>query len=328
MKKIAVFGAGHLGKIHANCVRQAYNAEIVGIYDINREQSAAVASELGTVAYDDADQLLEQCDIADIVTATTAHYEMAKRAMLKGKPVFIEKPVTSRMEDAEELLKIQKASGLPVQVGHVERYNPAFVATKPYITSPVFIEAHRLALFNPRGNDVSVISDLMIHDIDIILNIVDSEITNIHASGVAIVTDTFDIANVRIEFANGCVANLTASRISLKNMRKTRIFQPNAYIGIDFLEKKSEIIHIEDVEDENSNPFAMILDLGNGKSKKQIIIKSPEIHQTNAIQSELESFVEAVEKGTKPEVTLSDGFRAVKTANLIINKMNETIKSH
>ncbi|MBQ7490299.1 MAG: Gfo/Idh/MocA family oxidoreductase [Bacteroidales bacterium] len=326
MKKVAVFGVGHLGKIHANCVKSACNAELVGIYDINVEHCREVAAELGTKAYEDADELLEQCEVADVVTATTAHYEMAKRAMLKGKHVFIEKPVTALLRDAEELLDLQKKTGLQVQVGHVERFNPAFVATKPYITNPMFIEAHRLALFNPRGNDVSVVLDLMIHDIDVILKIVDSEIRNIHASGVAIVTDSFDIANVRIEFENGCVANLTASRISLKNMRKTRIFQPNAYISVDFLEKKSDIIHIEDVGNENSNPFAMILDLGEGKAKKQIIIKSPEIHQTNAIQTEIESFVSAIENGTIPEVTLYDGYNALKTANLIIDKMNETIK--
>ncbi|MBO4232010.1 MAG: Gfo/Idh/MocA family oxidoreductase [Bacteroidales bacterium] len=326
MKKIAVFGVGHLGKIHANCVKSASNAELVGIYDINTEHCREVASELGTTAFDNPDELLEKCDIADVVTATTAHYEMAKRAMLKGRHVFIEKPVTALLRDAEELLALQKKTGLKVQVGHVERFNPAFVATRPYITNPLFIEAHRLALFNPRGNDVSVVLDLMIHDIDAVLKIVDSEIVNIHASGVAIVTDSFDIANVRIEFANGCVANLTASRISLKNMRKTRIFQPNAYISVDFLEKKSDIIHIEDVENENNNPFAMILDLGEGKPKKQIIIKSPEIHQTNAIQTELESFVNSVETGAQPEVTLYDGYNALKTANLIIDKMNETIK--
>lgn len=326
MKKIAVFGTGHLGTIHARCIKQAANAELAGIYDVNYERACEVAAELGTTAYANADELLERCDIADIVTTTTAHYEMAKKALLKGKHAFIEKPVTAKLEDAEELLRLQKETGLQVQVGHVERFNPAFVAARPSIKAPLFIETHRLAMFNPRGNDVSVVLDLMIHDLDAILKIVDSNVTAIHASGVAIVTKTFDIANVRLEFANGCVANLTASRLSLKNMRKTRIFQPNAYIGIDFLEKKTEIIHIEEADPQNANPFAMVLDLGNDQPKKQIIIKSPEIHQNNAIQTELESFVNAIETDTAPEVTLQDGYKALQTAYHILDKMNETIK--
>lgn len=326
MKKIAVFGTGHLGTIHVRCVGQAVNAELVGIYDVNYDRACEVAAELNTTAYANADELLQHCEIADIVTTTTAHYEMARKALLAGKHVFIEKPVTARLEDAEELLRLQKETGLQVQVGHVERFNPALVAARPFIKSPLFIETHRLAMFNPRGNDVSVVLDLMIHDLDAILKIVDSEVTAIHASGVAIVTKTFDIANVRLEFANGCVANLTASRLSLKNMRKTRIFQPNAYISIDFLEKKTEIIHIEEVDPQNTNPFAMVLDLGNDQPKKQIIIKSPEIRQANAIQTELESFVAAIENGTVPEVTLSDGYKALRIAYLILDKMNETIK--
>lgn len=322
MEKIAVFGVGHLGKIHTKCIHEHVPAQLVGVYDADYERCKAVAAEFGVPAFAHAEELLNACTIADIVTTTSAHFEMAKMALEAGKHTFIEKPVTTTTAQAEALLQLKTEKNLKVQVGHVERFNPAFIAAAPHIKNPAFIETHRLAMFNPRGNDVSVILDLMIHDLDVILHIVNSEVVDIQASGVAIVTDTFDIANVRLHFANGCVANLTASRISLKNMRKTRIFQPNAYIGVDFLEKKTEIIHIEAAPETNDNPFAMILDLGNGQPKKQIIIESPTITMNNAIADELTSFVRAVETDTTPAVTLNDGYKALHIAQQILAKMN------
>jgi predicted dehydrogenase len=230
MKNIAVFGVGHLGYIHCQCILSMKDANLIGIYDIDTERCNQVAKELDLTAFSTPEALLQVCDVADIVTTTSEHYDMAKMAIMAGKHTFIEKPVVVGFAHAEELITLSKEMGVKVQVGHVERFNPAFVAARPLIHNPMFIEAHRLANFNPRGNDVSVVMDLMIHDIDLILNVVNSTIVDIQASGVAVVTDSFDIANVRLRFENGCVANLTASRISLKNMRKIRFFQPNAYI--------------------------------------------------------------------------------------------------
>lgn len=327
MKRIGIFGVGHLGTIHCKCVKESDKAELAGVYDVNLEHAREVAAELGVPHYEKAEDLLAECDIADLVCTTTHHYEMAKLCLNYGKPCFIEKPVCATIEQAEELLQIGKEKNIPVQVGHVERFNPAFIAAKPKIKTPMFIEAHRLALFNPRGNDVAVILDLMIHDIDIILKIVNQPVVNIQASGVTIVTDTPDISNVRLTFANGCVANLTASRISMKNMRKIRIFQDNAYISLDFLEKKAEMVHIENAKAEDEqDPFAMILDLGETKGKKRIIIDTPAIIPNNAIRCELESFIEAIENERTPEVSLYDGYQALKVCTDILDKMNQNIK--
>jgi predicted dehydrogenase len=326
MKKIAVFGVGHLGYIHCKCILEMKNANLIGIYDIDREKCLLVAKELGLTAYDNPEALLQVCDVADIVTTTSEHYDMAKMAIIAGRHTFIEKPVVVGFAHAEELITLSKEMGVKVQVGHVERFNPAFVAARPLINNPMFIEAHRLANFNPRGNDVSVVLDLMIHDIDLILHVVNSDIVDIQASGVGIVTDSYDIANVRLRFMNGCVANLTASRISLKNMRKIRFFQPNAYISVDLLKKEAEIIKLEDVKNEEDNPFALILDLGNGKGKKRMTIQKAEIGMTNAIQTELESFLTCIENDTPPSVTLADGYKALKTAWEILGKINKYTK--
>lgn len=326
MKKIAVFGVGHLGYIHCTSILSMKDVNLIGIYDIDKERCQLVAKELGLTPYDKPEELLQACEIADIVTTTSEHYEMAKMAILAGKHTFIEKPVVVDYVHAKELITLSKKMNVKVQVGHVERFNPAFVAAHPLIHAPMFIEAHRLATFNPRGNDVSVVLDLMIHDIDLILHVVNSAIVDIQASGVAIVTDSYDIANVRLRFKNGCVANLTASRISLKNMRKIRFFQPNAYISIDLLKKESEIIKLDDVKNEDENPFALILDLGKGKGKKQLTIQKNEVVVTNAIQNELESFLTSIESDTPPIVTLTDGYKALKTALDILKIINKYAK--
>ncbi len=321
MLKIGVFGAGHLGKIHIKCIREISDWELVGFYDPDKEIKHQVSDEFDIKAFDNAEELIENVDVVDIVTPTISHFECASAALKKSKHVFIEKPIVTTLDEAKELIDIASEAGVKVQVGHVERFNPAFLAASPYISNPMFIETHRLAQFNPRGTDVPVILDLMIHDIDIVMSVVKSGIKKISASGVAVVSDTPDIANARIEFDNGCAANLTASRLSLKNMRKSRFFQKNAYIAVDFLKKETEIIRLKDAETNNDDPFAMILDLGNGKAPKQIFFEKPEIIQLNAIKTELQSFYNSIIKNIEPSVTIVDGYNALDVAYRIMDKL-------
>ncbi len=323
MLKIGVLGAGHLGKIHIKCIKQIEDFELTGFFDPDHEVMKAVESEFGIKAFDTIDELIDAVEVVDIVTPTVSHFDCASKAMKGSKHVFIEKPLVTTLDEAKELIAISEEAGVKVQVGHVERFNPAFAAASPFIQQPMFIETHRLAQFNPRGTDVPVILDLMIHDIDIVLSIVKSNIKKISASGVAVVSDTPDIANARIEFDNGCVANLTASRISMKNMRKTRLFQHDAYIAIDFLEKDIEIIRLKNITDESElNPLDMMIDLGEGKGKKQIFFEKPEIVPINAIKTELEAFYFSIANNTLPNVTIIDGYNALDVAYKIIEKIN------
>ncbi|MBW6492013.1 MAG: Gfo/Idh/MocA family oxidoreductase [Lentimicrobium sp.] len=321
MLKIGVLGAGHLGKIHLKCIRQISKYQLVGFYDADRENTEKVAKEYSIHSFAGIDELIDAVDVVDIVTPTISHFDCASRSLKQFKHVFIEKPIVATPAEARELLELASEAGVKVQVGHVERFNPAFIAATPYIDNPMFVETHRLAQFNPRGTDVPVILDLMIHDLDIVLSIVKSGIRKVSASGVAVVSDTPDIANARIEFDNGCVANLTASRISMKNMRKTRFFQRDAYIAVDFLDKSTEIIRMKGIDPETADAMAMILDLGAGKQPKQIIFEKPEIANINAIQTELESFADAIIHNTLPPVTINDGYAALDLAYRIIEKM-------
>lgn len=322
MLKIGVLGAGHLGKIHLKCIKQTDSYELVGFYDADAENARMVETDLSVKSYSSIDELIDQVDVVDIVTPTLSHFDCASKALKKFRHVFIEKPVVTTPEEARLLVDLAEEAGVKVQVGHVERFNPAFIAATPYIDNPMFIETHRLAQFNPRGTDVPVILDLMIHDLDIVLSIVKANIRKVSASGVAVVSDTPDIANARIEFDNGCVANLTASRISMKNMRKSRFFQRDAYIAVDFLDKKTEIIRMRGVDPATADPMAMILDLGPGKLPKQILFDQPEVKPLNAIQTELESFADAINNNTPPPVTINDGYAALDLAYRIIGKMN------
>jgi len=263
----------------------------------------------------------------DIVTPTISHFECASKALKKRRHVFIEKPVVTTTDEARELIKIAAEANVKVQVGHVERFNPAFLAAEPFFNKPMFIESHRLAQFNPRGTDVPVILDLMIHDIDIILSTVKSDIRKISASGVAVVSETPDIANARIEFSNGCVANLTASRISMKNMRKSRFFQKDTYISVDFLKKEVEVVLIKDMDHPSSSPLTIPLDLGQGKGMKKIIFEKPEVKPLNAIKTELESFYAAILNNTPPPVTINDGYNALDVAHQIIAKINQSLSA-
>ena len=319
MLKVGVLGAGHLGKIHLRLLQQSSKYELVGFYDDNPENAVKVEKEFGYKRFDTIAKLLTAVDVVDIVTPTLSHYKCAKVAIKSGKHVFLEKPISNTVEEAEEIIALSKEYNVKGQVGHVERFNPAFISVKNAIENPMFIETHRLAEFNPRGTDVPVVLDLMIHDIDAILSVVKSKVKNIHASGVSVISETPDIANARIEFENGCVANLTSSRISLKNMRKSRFFQKDAYISVDFLEKKCEVVKMKDAP-EVPGDFDMILQNAEG-IKKQIYFANPEVENNNAILEELETFADAIVNNTTPIVTLEDGTDALRVAYAIIDAM-------
>ena len=317
MLKIGIFGIGHLGKFHLNNWLEIEGTIVIGFYDPNDEHAKQITEKYGLKRFDDASLLMDQCDAVDIVAPTIYHYELCELALRKSKHVFVEKPLANTMDEARALVKLAKENNLKFQVGHVERFNPAFTALKDYDLEPRFIEVHRLAQFNPRGTDVSVILDLMIHDIDIVLSLVKSNVNYISANGVAVLSDTPDIANVRIEFDNGCVANLTSSRISMKKMRKMRIFQKDAYIGIDFLEKKTEVIKLNTPGDKNVFTF----DIDSADGKKTIAIANPPVTDGNAIKAELEAFKNAIVHNTQTQVTIMDGFEAMEVAHKILDKI-------
>jgi predicted dehydrogenase len=321
MLRVGIMGVGHLGKFHLNNWKEIEGATIAGFYDPNDETAADVISKYQLKRYESVVALLEECDAVDIIAPTSYHFELCKAAITSGKHVFVEKPLANTMEEARELVKLAKEANIKFQVGHVERFNPAFLALKEYKLEPMFIEVHRLAQFNPRGTDVSVILDLMIHDIDIILSLVNSNVRNISANGVAVMSDTPDIANVRIEFDNKCVANLTSSRISMKKMRKMRLFQKDAYIGIDFLEKKTEIIKLNSPEDKNVFTF----DIETNSGKKTIAIANPIVEDGNAIKLELTAFYNSIVNNTETLVTVFDGFRAMDVAHQILEKIGNKI---
>jgi predicted dehydrogenase len=321
MLKIGIFGVGHLGKFHLNNWKEINEVEIVGFYDPNDDTAIQVSEKYQLPRFLDPDSLIDACDAIDVVAPTNFHFEWCEKAIKKGKHVFVEKPLANDMEEARQLVKLAKESGIKFQVGHVERFNPAFLAIKDMPLNPMFIEVHRLAQFNPRGTEVSVILDLMIHDIDIILSIIKSDVKSISASGVGVMTETPDIANVRIEFHNGCVANLTSSRISMKKMRKIRLFQKDSYIGIDFLNKKTEIIKLKEPQD--SNVFAFDIETPSGK--KTIAMANPVVPEVNAIKMELEEFRNAIVNNTKTIVSEMDGLMAMDVAHQILEKIGNNI---
>jgi len=327
MLKIGVLGAGHLGKIHIRCIKEIPGFELVGFHDPNPEIALQVEKEFGIPHFDSYDLLISSVDVVDIVTPTISHFTCASHSLKRYKHVFIEKPIVTTLDEARELIKVAAEANVKVQVGHVERFNPAFLAAEPYFSQPMFIESHRLAQFNPRGTDVPVILDLMIHDIDIILSVVKANIRKVSASGVAVVSETPDIANARIEFDNGCVANLTASRISLKNMRKSRFFQRDTYISVDFLKKEVEVVRIKDLDPAEPAASLFTIDLGDGKGSKQIFFSKPEVNPQNAIRQELESFRSAIVNNTIPPVTINDGYNALELAHRIMEKINQSISN-
>jgi predicted dehydrogenase len=321
MLRVGVFGTGHLGKFHLNNWKEIAGIEIIGFFDPNNETAEAVSNQYNLKRFLNQDELIDACDIIDIVAPTDTHFSICEKAIKKSKHVFVEKPLANTMSEAQQLVNLVQESKVKLQVGHVERFNPAFLSVKDFDLNPMFIEVHRLAQFNPRGTEVSVVLDLMIHDIDIILSIVKSDVRSIFSSGVAVLTDTPDIANVRIEFNNGCVANLTSSRISMKKMRKMRLFQKDAYIGIDFLNKSAEIIKLKEEKDVNAFSF----DIETPKGARTIAIANPQVPEVNAIKRELEEFVKAIQSNTPTIVSEIDGYRAMEVAHQILQKINNQL---
>jgi predicted dehydrogenase len=320
MLKVGVFGVGHLGKFHLNNWKEIEGTKLVGFFDPHNETAKEVSEQYGLKRFTDAEKLIDACDIIDVITPTDRHFEVCMQAVRKGKHVFVEKPMAATVKEGRDLVKMVREANVKLQVGHIERFNPAYLSIKKMALQPMFIEVHRLAQFNPRGTEVSVIMDLMIHDIDIILSIVKSDVKNIYASGVSVITDTPDIANVRIEFNNGCVANLTSSRISMKKMRKMRLFQKDAYIGVDFLEKKTEIIKLKQPEDTHVFSF----DIETRQGKKTIAIATPSIEPSNAMKDELTSFVDAIRNQQPVQVSEIDGLIAMEVGHRIMEKINLT----
>jgi predicted dehydrogenase len=319
--KLGILGAGHLGKIHIKLsLELTEKFDVIGFYDPDVIISKAAIDQYGLKAFESLEALIDASDAVSIVTPTLSHFECAMYALRNGKHIFIEKPMTNTLEEGKKMIDLAHEAQVKAQVGHVERFNPAFSAVQSHFDKVMFVETHRLAQFNPRGTDVSVVMDLMIHDIDIVLSVVKANLRKTSASGVAVISDTPDICNARLEFDNGCVANLTASRISLKNMRKSRFFQSNAYITVDFLNKKSKIVNIEEADE--SNPFAMIIEPGNGKPSKQLVFDEPKVEDYNAIKRELETFADSIYNNTKTLVTVEDGYLAIQVANQILDQLN------
>ena len=327
MLKIGVLGVGHLGKIHLKCIQLAKETyELIGFYDPDDTNAQQAVKEYGATRFDDLNALLDAVDVVDVVTPTTTHFELASRAIRKGKHLFIEKPLTRTLEEAELLVKLSINYGVKVQVGHVERFNPALMALEGVTVNPMFIEAHRLATFNPRGTDVSVVLDLMIHDLDIILSMVPSKVKEVHASGVSVVSNTPDISNARIEFQNGCIANLTASRISMKQMRKVRLFQKDAYISLDFLDKTAQVIRLFEPGQDGLPDSGQTMELETPNGTRIIHMDMPNIEPVNAIKMELESLAESILEDVEPRVSIQDGFKALKLAYQIAEDISKREK--
>lgn len=318
--RYGVFGAGHLGKIHLRCIQESPELELVGFYEPDPLVAAAVSEMFQVPAFADPQLLIAASEIVDIVTPTITHFDLARQALEAGRHVFIEKPVTHTVEEAYNLIKIRDEQGVQVQVGHVERFNPAFLALGQRKLEPMFVEAHRLATFNPRGTDVSVVLDLMIHDLDILLTIVDSPVASIAANGVRVVSDTPDICNARITFENGCVANLTASRISLKQMRKMRLFQRDAYISLDFLDRKASLLRLHNEAPIDGMPS---FELETPKGNKWITMETPSLEPINAIRLELETFANTIREGKRSTVPLEDGLKALELAYHILHQVDQ-----
>lgn len=321
---IGIIGTGHLGKIHTKLMKDVTRTNLIGVYDLNYDVAKNVAEELGIKAFENLDEFLESIDAVSIVSTTSAHYELIKKAFEKDVHVFVEKPITSTIKQAEEVVKISEEKNFKLQVGHIERFNSALLSLEKYNLDPKFIQTDRLAQFNPRGTDVAVVLDLMIHDIDIILSLIKSKVKEVRASGVAVVSDNIDIANARIEFENGAIANVTASRISQKKMRKMRMFQKDSYISVDFNSGVSEVFRLISPNDVSMEHFLSFGEIGVGENKKSVVYEQPEIKEVNALKHELQLFVDAVLDDTKPIVSGADGLRALKIAEIILEKIEES----
>lgn len=319
--RVGVIGVGHLGSLHAKMYAQMQSIKLVGVYDLDMTRAESIAAEYNTKAFSTADTLLSEVEAVSIATTTRSHYDVAMNALEHGIHVLMEKPITATIEQGRALVDKANSKGLKLQVGHIERFNPAVLALEPYRLNPLFIESHRLAQFNPRGSDVAVVLDLMIHDIDLILSLVQSRVVRIDANGVAVISNTPDIANARLQFENGCVANVTASRISQNKMRKMRLFQHDAYISLDFAQGLAEVFRLVDENTPNVKPTMMLGKIDQGQQKRLIVYEQPEVKEVNALKFELERFVESVQKDIKPPVTGQEGLQALEVAQEILQKI-------
>jgi len=321
---IGVIGTGHLGKLHTKMFKEIEDCNLIGIQDLDKEQAESVGKEFDVNVFGTIGDLLDKVDAVSIAATTSSHYGLAKKCLSAGKHVFIEKPITATIPQAEEIVELAESKKMNLQVGHIERFNPALISMEKYIDDPKFIQTDRLAQFNPRGTDVAVILDLMIHDIDIILSLIKSKVKNIEASGVAVVSDNIDIANARIQFENGAVANVTASRISQKKMRKMRIFQRDGYVALDFTTGVSEVYRLLPVDQQVEPSYMSFGEIGVGDKKKRLVYEQPPQKEINALKYELELFIKSVQNGEKPVVTGNDGLRALRVAEIIINKIEQS----
>jgi predicted dehydrogenase len=319
MIRYGVLGVGHLGRFHAIQSQQINSCQLTALFDLNTDRLNEVAAELSVKAANSLDDFFNSVDALSLVTITSSHYKLAKEAISRGKHVLIEKPITETVEEANELIELAKKHQVKVQVGHIERFNSATRALRDIDLKPMFIESHRLASFNIRGTDVAVILDLMIHDIDLISTLVKSEVKHISANGMAVISDTEDIANCRIEFENACVANITASRISASRMRKMRLFQKNAYLSLDFDLGTSDVYYIGSSSEQFEGDLPIELGaLTGGKSNASIRYQKYEKEDINPLREEILSFVNAIETNTEPVVSAEDGRKALKIAIEII----------
>jgi predicted dehydrogenase len=321
--KVGVVGVGHLGSLHAKMFSEMQEVEFKGVYDIKEDRARSIASEFKVRPYRTYAELLGDVNAISVATPTSTHYEVASKALEQKVHAFIEKPVTETIDEVERLVQLAEENDVKIQVGHIERFNPALLALEKYNLDPMFVESHRLAQFNPRGSDVPVVLDLMIHDIDIILTLVRSPVESIDANGVAVVSAGADIANARIKFKNGCVANVTASRISQRKMRKMRLFQRDAYISIDFSEGTAEVFRLVDAAESTGNATMLLGQIDAGTQKRNIIYERPEIKDVNALKYELELFVRAVRTGERPIITAEDGKRALQVAQQIMARIQD-----
>lgn len=319
---VGVIGTGHLGALHAKMYAEISSAELVGLFDTDQSRAQQIASECNTRAYSSIEELLSAAKAVSIVTPTSGHCDIALAAIGRGVHAFIEKPITTTVDEAKKIVDLSSQKNVKIQVGHIERFNPAILALEKYHVKPMFVESHRLAQFNPRGTDVAVVLDLMIHDIDIIMSLVGSPVEHIEANGVAVVSDNLDIANARLQFANGCVANVTASRISQKKMRKMRMFQRDAYISVDFSDGVAEVFRLVDEDDPSASATMMLGKIESGKGNRKIVYERPEIKEVNALKYELELFINAIQANINTAVTAEEGMEALRIAHEIIQRIN------
>jgi len=322
--KIGVIGTGHLGRFHTKLLKGIDNCEFAGVFDVDTARANVIGNEFSVNIFSTLNEMFDAVDAVSVVTTTSAHYEIVKKSFNAGKHVIVEKPITTTICEAEELVKIAQEKQLVFQVGHIERFNPALLAVEKYNLQPMFVQTDRLAQFNPRGTDVAVVLDLMIHDIDIILSLIKSKVKEVHASGVAVASDKLDIANARIQFENGAVANVTASRISQKKMRKMRIFQKDAYFSLDFDSGVSEVFRLVPPQEITGHDFISFGELGVGEQKKVVLYQQPEHLKINALKHELQLFVNCVIENKRPVVSGEDGLRALKIAEMIIDKIEDS----